>query len=147
MHHINLFRAHACFFSPFVFVARPLRFRHAAAHERQQAHRRVPPRPLLQGVGLLRRTPAVATGDRAADGQDPERPIGACPGRGVPGCADRRSEVGGDRLLPLILSLPPAGSSPYFLIPHRATDANMSWHNRVFFKPNIIFGVNSVNGC
>lgn len=45
--------------------------RHYSACGREQAHRRFQQGALLQGVGVLRWAPAVATGDRAADGEDP----------------------------------------------------------------------------
>lgn len=67
--------------------------RHHSAHEWKQAHCRVPQGAFLQGVGILWRASAVATGDRAADGEDPGWQVWASAWRGDACCTHCREQV------------------------------------------------------
>lgn len=69
--------------------------RHSSAHERKQTHHRLSQGPLLQGVDVLWRPAAAASGDRAADGEDPGRYLGAPARGGEAGRSHRRGKVGG----------------------------------------------------
>ena len=69
--------------------------RHHPAPEGQQAHRRLPPGPLLQGLALPRRPAAEAPGDRAAGAADPGGPIGATAWGSQAGGADSGGQVCG----------------------------------------------------
>lgn len=69
--------------------------RHPSAHEREQTYSCVPQGTLFQGVDVLRRATAVATGDRAADGENLGRQVGASSRRGETSFTYRRGQVGG----------------------------------------------------
>ena len=85
--------------------------RHHPAPEGQQAHRRLPPGPLLQGLALPRRPAAEAPGDRAAGAEDPGRPVGAAARGGRAGGAHGGGQVcGASETLAAVGAL---GSSPH----------------------------------
>ena len=74
--------------------------RHHPAPEGQQAHRRLPPGPLLQGLALPRRPAAEAPRDRAAGAADPGGPVGAAARGGQAGGAYGGGQVCGPSKTP-----------------------------------------------
>ena len=85
--------------------------RHHPAPEGQQAHRRLPPGPLLQGLALPRRPAAEAPRDRAAGAADPGGPVGAAARGGQAGGAYGGGQVCGPSKM--LSCFGGSGSSPH----------------------------------